>query len=154
MIDLEVIEPSISPYSSPVVLLPKNDGSLCFCNDFRKLNKVTEYDAEPMPKMEGVINEMSGQTYFTKMDLSKGYWQVSLSERYKPLTAFETLRDLFQNKTMPFGLVNSGGIFCRLVGIIVSNLPNVDSLVDDILIFTETWEDHMTSLRQVLDWLS
>ena len=124
MIDLEVIEPSISPYSSPVVLLSKKDSSLCFCNDIRKLNKVTEYDAEPMPKMEGVINEMSGQTYFTKMDLSKGYWQVSLSERSKPLTAFETPRDLFQNKTMTFGLVNSGGTFCRLVRIIVSNLPS------------------------------
>ena len=90
MIDLDVTEPSISPYSSPVVLVPKQDGSVRFCIDFRKVNKVTEFDAEPMPNMEEVIIKMSGHKFFTKMDLSKGYWQVSLSERSKPLTAFET----------------------------------------------------------------
>ena len=153
MLDLGVIEPSISPYSSPVVLVPKKDGSVRFCIDFRKLNKVTEFDAEPMPNMEEVINKMSGHRFFTKMDLSKGYWQVSLTERSKPLTAFETPKGLFQFKTMPFGLVNSGASFCRLMRIILSNLPNVDSFVDDMWIFTETWKDHVTSLRQVLDRL-
>lgn len=153
MLELGVIEPSISPYSSPVVLVPKKDGSVRFCIDFRKLNRVTEFDAEPMPNMEEVINKMSGHKYFTKMDLSKGYWQVSLTERSKPLTAFETSRGLFQFKTMPFGLVNSGASFCRLMRIVLSELPNVDSFVDDMWIFTETWENHVTSLRQVLDRL-
>ena len=115
---------------------------------------MTEFDAEPMPNMEEIINRMSGHKYFTKMDLSKGYWQVGLTERSKPLTAFETPRGLFQFGTMPFGLVNSGATFCRLMRIILSNLPNVDSFVDDMWIFTETWKDHMTSLRQVLDRLS
>ena len=87
------------------------------------------------------------------MDLSKGYWQVGLTERSKPLTAFETLRDLFQFRTTPFGLVNSRASFCRLMRIILSKLPNVDSFIDDMCIFTETWKDHMTSLRQVLDRL-
>ena len=72
---------------------------------------------------------------------------------FKPLTAFETPRGLFQFRTMPFGLVNSGATFCRLMRIILSNLPNVDSFVDDMWIFTETWRDHMMSLRQVLDRL-
>ena len=153
MLDLGVIEPSISPYSSPIVLVPKKDGSVRFCIDFRKLNKVTEFDAEPMPNMKEIINRMSGHKYFTKMDLSKGYWQVGLTERSKPLTAFETPRGLFQFRTMPFGLVNSGATFCRLMRIILSNLPKVDSFVDDMWIFTETWRDHMTSLRQVLDSL-
>ena len=153
MLDLGVIEPSISPYSSPIVLVPKKDGSVRFCIDFRKLNKVTEFDAEPMPNMEEIINRMSGHKYFTKMDLSKGYWRVGLTERSKPLTAFETPRGLFQFRTMPFGLVDSGATFCRLMRIILSNLPNVDNFVDDMWIFTETWKDHMTSLRQVLDRL-
>ena len=100
-----------------------------------------------------IPNRMSGHKYFTKMDLSKGYWQVGLTERSKPLTAFETHRGLFQFRTMPFGLVNSGATFCRLMRIILSNLPNVDSFVDDMWIFTETWKDHMTPLRQVLDRL-
>ena len=85
--------------------------------------------------------------------LSKGYWQVGLTERSKPLPAFETPRGLFQFRTMPFGLFNSGATFCRLMRTILSNLPNVDSFVDDMWIFTETWKDHMTSLRQVLDRL-
>ena len=153
MLDLGVIEPSISPYSSPIVLVPKKDGSVRFCIDFPKLNKVTEFDAEPMPNMEEIINRMSGHKYLTKMDLSKSYWQVGLTERSKPLTACETPRGLFQFRTMPFGLVNSGATFCRLMRIILSNLPNVDSFVDDMWIFTETWKDHMTSLRQVLDRL-
>ena len=114
---------------------------------------MTEFDAEPMPNMEEIINRMSGQKYFTKMDLSKGYWQVGFTERSKPLTAFEKPRGLFQFRTMPFGLVNSGATFCRLMRIILSNLQNVDSFVDDMWIFTETWKDHMTSLRQVLDRL-
>ena len=67
----EMIEPSISPYSSPGVLFPKKDGSVRFCIDFRKVNKVTEFDAEPMPNMEEVVNEMSGHKFITKMDLSK-----------------------------------------------------------------------------------
>ena len=99
MLDLGVIEPSISPYSSPIVLVSKKDGSVRFCIDFRKLNKVTEFDAEPMPNMEEIINRMSGHKHFTKMDLSKGYWQVGLTERSKPLTAFETPRGLFQFRT-------------------------------------------------------
>ena len=79
--------------------------------------------SELMPNMEEIINRMSGHKYFTKMDLSK---------RSKPLTAFVTPRGLFQFRTMPFFLVNSGASFCRLMRIILSNLPNVDSFVDDM----------------------
>ena len=149
MLQLGVIEKSASPYSSPVVLVPKKDGLVRFCIDFRKLNKVTEFDAEPMPNMEEVINRMSGHKFFTRMDCSKGYWQMGLPDNCKHLTAFETPKGLFQFKTMPFGLVNSGATFCRLMRQVPANVPNVDSFVDDMWIFTETWEAHMTSLRQV-----
>ena len=151
MLELGVIEKSVSPYSSPVVLVPKKDASVRFCIDFRKLNKVTKFDAEPMPNMEEVINRMSGNKFFTRMDCSKGYWQVCLPDNCKHLTAFETPQGLFQFKTMPFGLVNA--TFCRLMRQVLANVPNVDSFVDNMWIFTETWEAHMTSLRQVLDSL-
>ena len=78
MLKLDVIEKSVSPYSSQVVLVPKKDCSVRFCIDFRKHNKVKEFDAEPMPNMEEVINRMSGHKFFTRMDCSKGYWQVGL----------------------------------------------------------------------------
>ena len=80
MLEQGVIEKSVSPYSSPVVLVPKKDGSVRFSFDFRKLNKVTEFDAEPMPNMEEVINRMSEHKFFTRMDCSKGYWQVFLPD--------------------------------------------------------------------------
>ena len=79
-----MVEPSISPYSSPIVLVPKKDGSVRFGIDFRKLNKVTEFDAEPMPNMEEVINRMSGHRFYSQMDLCKGYWQLGLSKRSRP----------------------------------------------------------------------
>ena len=102
---------SVSPYSSPIVLVPKKDGSVRFCIGFRKLNKATEFDAELMPNMEEMINKLSGQKYVTKNDLNEGYWQVKLIDESKPLTAFETPRGLFHFKTMPFGLVNHGAFF-------------------------------------------
>ena len=68
MLELRVIEKSVSPYLSPVVLVPKKDGSVRFCIDFRKLKKVKEFDAEPMPNMEEVINRMSGHKFFTRME--------------------------------------------------------------------------------------
>ena len=114
---------------------------------------MTKFDAEPMPNMEAVINRMSGHTFFTRMDCSKGYLQVCLRDNCKHLTAFETPQELFQFKTMPFGLKNSGATFCRLMRPVLANVPNVDSFVDDMWIFTEAWEAHMTSLRQVLDRL-
>ena len=153
MIELGVIEPSISPYSSPIVLVPKKDGSVRFCIDFHKLNKVTEFDAEPMPNMEEVINRMSGHRFYSQMDLCKGYWQLGLSKRSRPYTACETPKGLFQFKTMPFGLVNEGASFCRLIRIVLQGLRNVDSFVDDIWIFTETWEKHLKSIKATLDRL-
>ena len=73
MIELGVIELSISPYSSTIVLVPKKDESVRICIDFCKLNKVPEFDAEPMPNMEEVIKRMSGHTLYSQMDLCKGY---------------------------------------------------------------------------------
>ena len=88
MLELGVIEKSVSPYSSLVVLVPKKDGLVQFCIDFLNFNRVTEFDAEPMPNMEEVINRMSGYNFFPKMDSCKGYWQLGLPEQCKHLTAF------------------------------------------------------------------
>ena len=103
--------------------------------------------------MEEVINRMSGHRFYSQMDLCKGYWQLGLSKRSRPYTAFETPRGLFQFKTMPFGLVNAGASFCRLIRIVLQGLRNVDSFVDDMWIFTETWEKHLKSIKATLDRL-
>ena len=85
-----------------------------------------------MPNMEEVINRISGHKNYTDMDLCKGYWQVPLSEECKVLAAFEAPKGLFQFKTMPFGLVNSGATFCRLIRKLLANTSNVDSFVNDL----------------------
>ena len=123
------------------MLVPNKDGSVRFCIDFRKLNKVTEFNAESMPNMEEVINRMSGHRFYSQMDLCKGYWQLGLSKRSRPYTAIETPKGLFQFKTMPFGLVNAGASFCCLIHIVLQGLRNVYSFVDDMWIFTETWKN-------------
>ena len=78
---------------------------------------------------------------------------MGLPANCKHLTAFDTPKGIFQFKTMHFGLVTSWATFCRLMRQVLANVPNVDSFIDDMWIFTETWEAHMTSLRQVLDRL-
>ncbi|PIK56829.1 hypothetical protein BSL78_06231 [Apostichopus japonicus] len=83
MIDMGVIEPSNSPYSSPVVLVPKPDGTKRFCVDYRKLNKVTTYEAEPMQTMTEIFSELSNDKYFSRIDLTKGYWQVEMTQSAK-----------------------------------------------------------------------
>ena len=79
MLRLRVIEESRSAWSSPVVLVPKPDGSFRFCNDFRKLNEVSEFDAYPMPRVDELIERLGPARYLTTLDLTKGYWQVPLT---------------------------------------------------------------------------
>lgn len=95
MIEMDVIEPSTSPYSAPVVIVKKKDGSNRFCIDFRSLNKVTVFDAEPMPNTEDIFVRLAGCHHFSKLDLSKGYWQVRMTDQAKEMTAFSTPQGLF-----------------------------------------------------------
>ncbi len=154
MLKLGVIEPSKSPYSSPVILVRKKDGGLRFCIDFRQLNKVTVFDAEPMPNIEEMFSKLAGHSYFSKLDLSKGYWQVPLDENSREYSAFEAPQGLFQFKVMPFGMVTAQATFCRLMRKVLKGVHNADSFVDDILIFSHTWQQHLGALSEVLSRLS
>jgi len=153
MLDLGVIEPSNSPYSSPVVLVRKKDGTNRFCIDFRQLNKITVFDAEPMPDMEGLFAKLSGNRWISKLDLSKGYWQVPIVPESRALTAFATQKGLYQFKVMPFGLVGASATCCRLMRKLLKGLTNVDSFVDDIFVFTNTWSEHMYLLGELFNRL-
>ena len=106
-----------------------------------------------MPNMEEVINRMSGHMFYSQVDLCKGYWQLGLSKRSRPYTALKTPEGLFQLKNMPFGLVNVGVSFCHLICMVLQGLRNVDSFVDDMWIFTETWKNHLRSIQVTLDRL-
>lgn len=149
MLQLKVIEPSSSPYCAPVVIARKKDGTNRFCVDFRKLNSITVFDSEPMPNPESIFAKMSGKKYVSKIDLSKGYWQVPMERQSKQLTAFTTPVGLFQFTTMPFGLVNAPATFSRLMRKLLQDMDDVDNFIDDIMVFTDTWEQHLDVLREL-----
>ncbi|XP_060070207.1 uncharacterized protein LOC132550192 [Ylistrum balloti] len=153
MLEIGVIEPSSSPYAAPVVIVKKKDGTNRFCIDFRQLNRVTVFDSEPMPSTEDMFSRLAGYHYFSKLDLTKGYWQVPMAESAKEKTAFITPVGLFQFRVMPFGLVNAPASFCRLMRKVLKGLQNTDSFVDDILIYTRTFEEHLIVLKELFERL-
>ena len=150
MIEMGVIEKSNSPYSSPIVIVKKSDGSNRFCIDFRRLNRVTIFDAEPLPNTEEIFSSLSGSHFFSKLDLSKGYWQIPLSEETKEKTAFQTTSGLYHFRVMPFGLVNAPATFSRVMRKLLTGMKHVTNYLDDILIHTPTWEEHLVTLQELL----
>ena len=129
------IEPSDSAWSAPTVLVTKKDGNTHFCVDYRRLNACTKKDGFPLPRIDDSLNSLSGQAWFSTLDLASGNWQVRLSENAKPKTAFATHSGLFQFAVMPFGLCNAPATFERLMSQVMRGLHWKRCLVyiDDIL---------------------
>ena len=115
MLDAGVIRHSITPWSSPVVLIHKKDGNWRFCIDFCQVNAITHKDAYPLPKIEETLDSLSGAQYFSTLDLASSYWQVELEESAREKTAFSTPVGLFEFNVMPFGLTNAPATFQRLM---------------------------------------
>ena len=147
------IEPSDSAWSAPTVLVTKKDWSTRFCVDYRRLNARTKKDAFPLPRIDDSLNSLSGQAWFSTLDLASGYWQVKLSENAKPKTVFATHSGLFQFAVMPFGLCNAPATFERLVSQVMRGLHWKRCLVyiDDILMFGNDFEAALHNLELVLD---
>ena len=138
MLDKDIIEPSQSSWASPCILVPKPDGSIRYCTDYRKVNALSKTDSFPIAKMEDC-------------DLLKGYWCVPLTERTKETSAFVTPDGLYQYKVMSFGMKNSQATFQRLMtNMCLKDLEGVEVYVDDIVIFSDTWEEHLKRPEQVL----
>ena len=150
-----LIEPSDSPWSSPVVLVKKKDGSLRFCVDYRQLNRVTRKDSYPLPRVDDALEALAGMKWFSTLDLRSGYWQVKLDEMSKEKTAFSTGSGLWQFKVMPFGLCNAPATFERLMERVLKGLPWRVAMVyiDDILVSGGTFEEHLANLRMVFERL-
>jgi len=120
--------------------------------DYRKLNDVTIKDAYPLPRIDENLDALSGNSWFTSLDLASGYWQVMMAEEDKAKTAFATKYGFFEFNVMSFGLTNAPATFQRLMEKILRDLQwkTLVLYLDDVVIFAETFNDHLTRLKDVL----
>jgi transposase InsO family protein len=151
-----VIRPSQSPWSSPITLIGKPDGSIRFCVDYRKVNAVTERDSYPIPHIQELLDTLQGSKIFTTLDLRSGYWQVDLHPDDIPKSAFICHCGLYEFTRLPFGLVNAPSQFQRLMNMVLSEHIGKICLVyiDDIVIFSKTKEEHRKHVQMVLDTIA
>ncbi|KAK7104926.1 hypothetical protein V1264_019564 [Littorina saxatilis] len=154
MLKMGVIRESSSPYSSPVVVVKKKDGTNRVCIDFRKVNKITVFDPEPMPTATDLFRQLTGSKIFSKIDLSKGYWQIPVREEDIPKTAFATPDGTYECLRMPFGMVNSGATLKRGMRKMLKGMKNVVYYWDDLLVHTETFAEHLETLRELFSRLT
>lgn len=151
MLELGIIEVSSSEWCSPIVLVPKKDGSLRFCIDFRYLNAISNFDPYPMPRIDDLLERVGGATYITTLDLSKGYWQLALAPEAKELTAFRTPFGMYQFKVLPFGLQGAPATFQRLMDHILWDVSTFSAAyLDDVVVYSSSWEEHLYHLQEVL----
>ena len=148
------IEPSTSPYASVLVLVRKERGGLCVCVDYRGVNKDTVMDKYPIPCIDELI-DMVGRNrpkIFTSLDLMRGYHQARMDDNSKHKTAFVCHMGLFQFRRMPFGLTNAPATFLRLMSQLFSGKEweFVSVYIDDVLIASQSMEEHVEHIRKVL----
>ena len=153
MLDLGVIRPSNSPFASNVVLVKKKDG---FCIDLRRLNNNTIKDSYALPRTEETFDALHGSCIFSTLDLKSSYWQVEIEENDKHKTAFRVGNlGFFECNRMPFGLTNAPATFQRLIETCMGDLHLNSCLLylDDIVVFSKSFEEHLTRLEAVFQRL-
>ncbi|CAG2214183.1 Retrovirus-related Pol polyprotein from transposon 297 [Mytilus edulis] len=153
MLEANIIRRSNSNYSSPVVLVDKKDKTTRFCIDFRSLNSSTLAIRYPLPVIDDILTLLGAAKFYSLIDLRAGFWQIKMAEEDKSKTAFVCHKGLFEFNVMPFGLQNSPAVFSQLMEIVLQDLNFAISYIDDILIFSETLEEHFNHIQQVFDRL-
>ena len=146
-----VIRPSNGSWASPLCLVRKKDGSVRPCVDYRRLNKVTKPDAFPVPKVDECVDAISGSTIFSTVGLTCGYFQVPVREQDIPKTAFISRHGLYEFTSTPFGMINSGATFQRVMELAMKGLNWQICIIyiDDCIIFSSTFDEHIERLRLV-----
>ncbi|GBG84351.1 hypothetical protein CBR_g38322 [Chara braunii] len=149
------IRPSTSPYGSPVLFVPKKGGTLRMCIDYRGLNAITVKNAEPLPRIDDLLDRVQGCKYYSKIDLKSGYHQIAIRPEDQHKTTFQTRYGLYEFVVMPFGLCNAPGTFQHAMNRIFHD--HLDKFVvvylDDILIFSKSAEEQAQHVETVLSLL-
>ena len=155
MLNRGIIQPSTSLWASAIILVKKKDGTDRFVVDFRRLNSVTRKDSYPHPRIDDALDALNGTKFFTSMDLMSGFWQVEIESESREHTAFVTYGGLYEFLVLPFGLTGAPPTYQRLMECVLRNLTYNICLIylDDILVYSKTFEDHFSHLRQVFDRL-
>ena len=145
MLKMGVIEPSSAEWASPVVLIPKPDGSTRFCVDYRKLNALTARDVYPLPRMDECLDFLGDAEYFSTLDANTGFWQIEVAPEDRDKTTFSCHVGMYRFTRMPFGLLNAPATFQRAMDIILSEVrwESVIVYLDDVIIFSRSFEEHV-----------
>ena len=153
LLEHKAIQPSRSPYGSPVLFVQKKDGTLRMCIDYRALNKLTIHDKYPLPRTDELLDKVKGANIFTSLDLTSGYHQIRIHPDDVPKTAFTAAGEHYEFLVMPFGLTNAPATFQRTMNSLFKHLPFVAVYLDDILIFSKTPQEHLQHIETVLQVL-
>ena len=152
MLENGIIEATSSEWASPIVMVRKKDASLRMCVDYRRLNAVTHVDAYPMPRIDDLIDGLGNARFISTLDLTRGYWQMPVAKKDRHKTAFTTSYGQFQFRMLPFGLSGAPSSFQRLMDKLIKGCEGFASAyLDDLVVFSNSWEDHLSQLRMVLD---
>ena len=149
------IRPSSSPWGAPVLFAMKKDGGLRFCVDYRALNRLTIKNGYPLPRIDELLDTLCEAKYFSKIDLLSGYHQLRIGEKSVPKTAFKTRYGSYEFTVVPFGLTNAPGFFMSEMNTMFSDFIEDFMIIylDDILIYSKSWDEHLNHLRKVLQRL-
>ncbi|UYV71992.1 hypothetical protein LAZ67_9001493, partial [Cordylochernes scorpioides] len=154
MLNNGIIRPSNSPWASPLHLVSKKDESLRPCGDYRRLNAVTLPDRYPIPRLDDFHHILKGTRVYSKIDLCKAFYQIPIAEEDKPKTAIITPFGLFEFNVMSFGLRNATATFQRFMHEVLRNLDFAFVYLDDILVASETEEEHYSHLETLFSRLN
>ena len=143
-----------SLWAAPIVVVPKKDGTYRLCGDYKvTVNQVLDVDQYPLPKPEEIFASLAGGQKFSKLDLSKAYQQLLLSDESKEYTTINTHQGLYQYTRLPFGISSAPAVFQRTMDTILQGIPHVACYIDDILVTGKDDDEHLQSLQKVFQAL-